>query len=41
MQDAADELVTDMMRKYNKRKAKCVQYIQLYRWDRLDYLKKL
>jgi proline dehydrogenase len=26
MQDAADELVTDMMRKYNKEK-NCVQYI--------------
>jgi proline dehydrogenase len=38
MQDAADELVTDMMRKYNKEK-NCVQYIAMYRWDRLDYLK--
>ncbi len=41
MQDAADELVTDMMRKYNKRKAIVFNTLQLYRWDRLDYLKKL
>jgi len=41
MQDAADELVTDMMRKYNKKKAIVFNTLQLYRWDRLDYLKKL
>ena len=41
MQDAADELVADMMRKYNKRKAIVFNTLQLYRWDRLDYLKKL
>ena len=41
MQDAADELVTDMMRKYNKEKAIVFNTIQMYRWDRLDYLKKL
>lgn len=41
MQDAADELVTDMMRKYNKNKAIVFNTLQLYRWDRLDYLKKL
>ena len=41
MQDAADELVTDMMRKYNKSKAIVFNTLQLYRWDRLDYLKKL
>jgi proline dehydrogenase len=41
MQDAADELVTDMMRKYNKKKAIVYNTLQLYRWDRLDYLKKL
>jgi proline dehydrogenase len=41
MQDAADELVTDMMRKYNKEKAIVFNTLQLYRWDRLDYLKKL
>jgi proline dehydrogenase len=41
MQDAADELVTDMMIKYNKKKAIVFNTLQLYRWDRLDYLKKL
>lgn len=41
MQDAADELVTDMMRKYNKEKPIVFNTLQLYRWDRLDYLKKL
>ena len=39
MQDAADDLVTDMMRKYNKEKAIVFNTLQLYRWDRLDYLK--
>lgn len=41
MQDAADDLVADMMRKYNKEKAIVFNTLQLYRWDRLDYLKKL
>lgn len=41
MQDAADDLVTDMMRKYNKDKAIVFNTLQLYRWDRLDYLKRL
>ena len=41
MQDSADELVTDMMRKYNRKKAIVFNTLQLYRWDRLDYLKKL
>ncbi|MGO4771379.1 proline dehydrogenase family protein [Flavobacterium sp. W22_SRS_FK3] len=41
MQDAADELVTDMMRKYNKEKTIVFNTLQMYRWDRLDYLKKL
>ncbi|GGD38382.1 proline dehydrogenase family protein [Muriicola marianensis] len=41
MQDAADELVEEMMRKYNKKKAIVFNTIQLYRWDRLDYLKGL
>jgi proline dehydrogenase len=41
MQDAADELVTDMMRKYNKEKPIVFNTLQMYRWDRLDYLKKL
>ncbi len=41
MQDAADQLVEDMMRKYNKKKAVVFNTLQLYRWDRMDYLKKL
>ena len=41
MQDAADDLVTEMMRKYNKKKAIVFNTLQLYRWDRLDYLKKV
>ena len=41
MQDAADALVTEMMRKYNKEKAIVFNTLQMYRWDRLDYLKKL
>lgn len=41
MQDAADELVANMMRKYNKEKAIIYNTLQMYRWDRLDYLKKL
>ncbi len=41
MQDAADAVVTDMMRKYNKQKAIVFNTLQLYRWDRLAYLKQL
>ncbi|TRX42822.1 proline dehydrogenase family protein [Flavobacterium restrictum] len=41
MQDAADDLVTTMMQKYNKQRAIVFNTLQMYRWDRLDYLKKL
>ncbi len=41
MQDAADDLVTEMMVKYNKEKAIVFNTLQMYRHDRLDYLKKL
>tara|TARA_R110002126_G_scaffold150204_3_gene296343 strand:- start:1889 stop:3067 length:1179 start_codon:yes stop_codon:yes gene_type:complete len=41
MQDAADDLVTSMMRKYNKEKPIVFNTLQMYRWDRLDYLKVL
>ena len=41
MQDAADDVVTDMMRKYNKEKAIVFNTLQMYRWDRLEYLKQL
>jgi len=41
MQDAADDLVEAMMRKYNTKKPIVYNTLQLYRWDRLEYLKKL
>jgi proline dehydrogenase len=41
MQDAADALVEKMMRKYNTQKALIFNTLQMYRWDRLDYLKNL
>jgi proline dehydrogenase len=41
MQDAADDLVAQMMRKYNTEKAIVFNTLQMYRWDRLDYLKNL
>ncbi|MFY8181491.1 MAG: proline dehydrogenase family protein [Flavobacterium sp.] len=41
MQDAADDLVEDMMRKYNKEKVIVFNTLQMYRWDRMDYLKAL
>ena len=40
MQDAADALVLDMMRRYNKEKTIIYNTIQAYRWDRLDRLKE-
>lgn len=41
MQDAADELVEEMMMQFNKEKALIFNTLQMYRWDRLDYLKAL
>ena len=41
MQDAADDLVALMMKKYNKEKAIIFNTLQMYRWDRLDYLNNL
>jgi proline dehydrogenase len=41
IQDVIDELVEEMMRLYNKQKALIYNTIQLYRHDRLDYLKSL
>ena len=41
MQDAADDLIESMMEKYNKEKAIIYGTLQMYRWDRLDYLKAL
>lgn len=41
MQDAADALVEDMMRAYNKKAPIVFNTLQMYRWDRLEYLKGL
>ena len=41
MQDAADDLLEDLMKAYNKEKPIVYSTLQLYRWDRLDYLKVL
>ncbi len=41
MQDAADDLVLDMMRRYNKEKAIVFNTAQTYRWDRFDYIKQI
>jgi proline dehydrogenase len=41
MQDAADELVLEMMMKYNKKRAVVFNTAQMYRWDRLEYLKSI
>ena len=41
MQDAADDLIEAMMKKYNQEKVVVFGTLQLYRWDRLDYLKEL
>lgn len=41
MQNAADDLIEQMMEKYNKEKAIVFGTLQLYRYDRLDYLKRL
>ncbi|PTX43199.1 L-proline dehydrogenase [Christiangramia gaetbulicola] len=41
MQTAADDLMEEMMRKYNKEEVLIFNTLQCYRWDRLDYLKDL
>jgi proline dehydrogenase len=41
MQKAADDLIEEMMVKYNKEKVNIFGTLQLYRWDRMDYLKDL
>jgi len=40
IQDAIDGIVEDMMKEYNKEKAIIYNTLQMYRWDRLDYLKR-
>ncbi|SEH65425.1 L-proline dehydrogenase [Paenimyroides aquimaris] len=39
MQDAADDLVLNMMRRYNKEKCIVFNTAQTYRWDRFDFVK--
>lgn len=41
MQDAADDLVLQMMQKYNKEKAIVYNTAQMYRWDRMEYLEQV
>lgn len=41
MQTSADDLMEEMMRKYNKEEVLIFNTLQCYRWDRLDYLKDL
>ena len=41
MQKAADDLVQEMMAKYNTQKAIIFNTLQAYRWDRLEYMKIL
>jgi len=41
MQDAADDLMERMMRKYNGEKAIVFNTLQCYRWDRQQYLEDL
>lgn len=41
MQNAADDLVEKMMEKFNTKKALIFNTLQLYRWDRVPYLKAL
>ena len=40
MQKAADELVERLMKKYNTSRCFIYNTLQMYRWDRLDYLKE-
>jgi len=41
MQDAADNLVEELMEKYNTEKAIVLNTLQMYRHDRMQYLKEL
>ena len=40
VQNAIDEMVEQMMAKYNQEKPVVYNTLQMYRWDRLDYLKE-
>ena len=41
IQKAVDDLLEDMMRKYNKDKVFIYNTLQCYRWDRMEYLSSL
>lgn len=41
MQGAADDLVEEMMEKYNQKTAIVYNTLQLYKWNRFDYLENL
>ena len=41
MQDAADDLILELMRKYNKEKTIVYTTMQMYRCDRLKYIKNI
>ncbi len=41
VQGAMDNLAEEMMATYNKKKAIVFNTLQMYRWDRIDYLKQL
>ena len=41
MQDAADNLIEELMEKYNKEKAIVFNTLQMYRHDRMEYLREL
>lgn len=41
IQPAIDKLIESRMRVYNKEKAIIFQTLQMYRWDKIDHLKKL
>lgn len=41
MQDAADDLMDEMMQKFNKERCIVWSTLQMYRHDRLDYMKKI
>lgn len=41
MQDAADDLLLELMRHFNRSKVVVYNTLQAYRWDRLAYLKRI
>lgn len=41
IQDAVDNLIENIMRQYNRQRCIIFNTLQMYRWDRLDYLKKI